>query len=214
MKSMRGASTITMNQTEDGDVDSSSDTKEISEFEATSTSLNADPTDSERNKKIARKREEILQSYPDPPGGIIGVCSSQSLEDMLSNDTNKSRRNPFTFDVPRCVAVDHVNIPDIEAPLPELLVKYYQARSMEMGGLGLKRKEAQTVAATKTGTVIGGEGGMKQRRKPKTLSEKRRFLQQDIMRYGVDAIERMYPRQQYQPRRNHQKPPSNTKMRH
>ena len=48
------------------------------------------------------------------------------------------------------------------------------------GGLGLKRKTGQ-VTKNKL-------------KKPKTLAEKRDQLQDDIMKYGVAAIEKMYPR--------------------
>ena len=63
------------------------------------------------------------------------------------------------------------------------------------GGLGLKRREAEKEAKEKEmsqGESLGGKASL---RKAKTLSEKRYFLQQDIMKYGVAAIEKMYPRQ-------------------
>ena len=51
------------------------------------------------------------------------------------------------------------------------------------GGLGLKRKTGHQI--TKNDPKI---------KKPKTLAEKRDQLQDDIMIYGVAAIEKMYPR--------------------
>ena len=79
------------------------------------------------------------------------------------------------------------------------------------GGLGLKRREAEKEAAaaaaaasTKTGSVLPPKSSVNsQLRKAKTLSEKRYFLQQDIMKYGVAAIEKLYPRQ---PIKRFQKP--------
>lgn len=50
-----------------------------------------------------------------------------------------------------------------------------------MAGLGIKRKTANIV-----GPPL---------KKAKTLSEKREALEQDILKYGVAAIEKMYPRQ-------------------
>ena len=54
------------------------------------------------------------------------------------------------------------------------------------GGLGLKRKTTD-----KTGTNIIKS------KKAKTLAEKREHLRDDIMKYGVAAIEKMYPRQNF-----------------
>ena len=167
------------------------------------------PASSDNDSKEAAKarmntqlRKEILQRLPDPPDGIIGVCSSKSLESATFNKHSNRRQSPFTFEVPRCAAADYVTLPNREVPLSELMATYYQNVSVSGSGLGLKKKAAQAAAASKTGTVIGVA---KCRRKPKTLSEKREFLQQDIMRYGVDVVERMYPRQQYQPRKYNQK---------
>ena len=47
---------------------------------------------------------------------------------------------------------------------------------------------------SKTGSVLPLKTNQ-HLRKAKTLSEKRYFLQQDIMKYGVAAIEKLYPRQ-------------------
>ena len=54
------------------------------------------------------------------------------------------------------------------------------------GGLGLKPKTTD-----KTGTNIIKS------KKAKTLPEKREHLRDDIMKYGVAAIEKMYPRQNF-----------------
>jgi len=158
--------------------------------------------ESEKKAKTAHLRQEILRNNPEPLNGIEGVCSSKLFdEDILSKEASTSlNESPFTFEVPRCVAADHINLPGSEVPLSELMANYYQGT--QAVGLGLKRKAAQEAAASKTGTVIAG---MRNRRKPKTLSEKRQFLQQDIMRYGVDAIERMYPRQQQHQKKNSQR---------
>ena len=55
------------------------------------------------------------------------------------------------------------------------------------GGLGLKRKLATESQKDNNGLKL---------KKAKTLAEKRDHLQEDIMKYGVAAIEKMYPRQQ------------------
>ena len=51
----------------------------------------------------------------------------------------------------------------------------------------------------KTGTVEEKkvEAGGPQMKKAKTLAEKREFLHEDMMKYGVAAIEKMYPRQKF-----------------
>ena len=43
---------------------------------------------------------------------------------------------------------------------------------------------------------ISAAGGP-QLKKAKTLAEKREFLHEDIMKYGVAAIEKLYPRQRF-----------------
>ena len=158
--------------------------------------------EAQKKAKTAHLREEILRNNPEPTDGILGVCSSNLFDrDILKEENSESlNESPFTFQVPRCVAADHINLPGSEVPLSELMTNYFQGN--QAVGLGLKRKAAQEAAASKTGTVIAG---MRNRRKPKTLSEKRQFLQQDIMRYGVDAIEQMYPRQQQQHKKNPQR---------
>ena len=140
---------------------------------------NSDPINSTNTKEM------VLEQYSDPPDGIIGVCSS--FEESL-------QRNPFTFEVPRSAAADHVTLPDSDKPLPELLLNYHQSTASV--GLGLKRKEAQAVAKN-----CAIDGAQNIRKKPKTLSEKRKFLDDDITRYGPMSIEKMYPRQQ-QPKNN------------
>ena len=195
MKSMKSYSSSSkeLKQSTDGPI-------AVKEESETTMDLSEDEIkESEKKAKIAHLRQEILRNNPEPSNGIEGVCSSKLFdEDVLSNETSAGlNRTPFTFKVPRCVAADHINLPGSEVPLSELMANYFQGN--QAVGLGLKRKAAQEAAASKTGTVIAG---MRNRRKPKTLSEKRQFLQQDIIRYGVDAIERMYPRQQHHNKKN------------
>ena len=59
------------------------------------------------------------------------------------------------------------------------------------GGLGLKRKLAE-----KDSSKDGATAELKLK-KAKTLAEKRDQLQDEIMKYGVAAIEKMYPRQPF-----------------
>ena len=68
---------------------------------------------------------------------------------------------------------------------------------MGTAGLGLKRKtENQQNQLQQAQCSLGGPIS-KQPKKPKTLFEKRNNLQAEILRYGVAAIEKMYPRQLY-----------------
>jgi hypothetical protein len=69
------------------------------------------------------------------------------------------------------------------------MLRLFQYVGTSTAGLGLKRKNAEKEAKDP------------KLKKAKTLAEKREFLQDDIMRYGVAAIEKMYPRQAF-----HQKP--------
>ena len=61
--------------------------------------------------KIRLQREEILKSGPsDLP--MSSICSSDALEDILAEDPLKK----IKFEIPKCGAVDYVNIPkDIDA---------------------------------------------------------------------------------------------------
>ena len=163
------------------------------------TDAAAQPNDKPLEKRQQEEKQEILKNFPDPPNGMLGICSIQSLEDVTSNETHKFPDNPFTFDIPKSDAANHVTLPNSEVPLSQLMTNYHQYTAAAVG-LGLKRKESLAVANTKTGTVIGGS---KSRKKPKTLLEKRQFLQEEIKRFGVDAVERMYPRQQCQPKKMH-----------
>jgi len=67
---------------------------------------------------------------------------------------------------------------------------------MGTAGLGLKRKtENQQHQQQSLGNPLcTGSGKVK---KAKTLHEKRKNLQAEILRYGVAAVEKMYPRQFY-----------------
>ena len=67
---------------------------------------------------------------------------------------------------------------------------------MGTAGLGLKRKTENQQNQLQAQCSLGGPIS-KQPKKPKTLSEKRNNLQAEILRYGVAAIEKMYPRQLY-----------------
>ena len=70
-------------------------------------------------------------------------------------------------------------------------MNFFQIQSyVPTGGLGLKRKTAMEKEN------ISAAGGP-QLKKAKTLAEKREFLHEDIMKYGVAAIEKLYPRQRF-----------------
>ena len=62
--------------------------------------------------------------------------------------------------------------------------------------MGFKRKSE---LAANVGGKMGPSVAKKPKWKPKTLSEKRMDLEQQIMKYGVAAIEKMYPRNQSLP---------------
>ena len=64
------------------------------------------------------------------------------------------------------------------------MVFFYFQFVPKTGGLGLKRKTGSQVTKLDP-----------KQKKAKTLAEKRDQLQDDIMKYGVAAIEKMYPRQ-------------------
>jgi hypothetical protein len=67
---------------------------------------------------------------------------------------------------------------------------------MDTAGLGLKRKpeNSQSQQQSRPCQAACSSGKAK---KPKTLHEKRLNLQAEILRYGVAAIEKMYPRQSF-----------------
>lgn len=71
---------------------------------------------------------------------------------------------------------------------------------MGTAGLGLKRKTEniqmqQQQQEQKRATL--GQSTFGKMMKAKTLAEKRQNLQAEILKYGVAAIEKMYPRQAY-----------------
>ena len=71
---------------------------------------------------------------------------------------------------------------------------------MGTAGLGLKRKtenqQHQQQQSLGNPLCSGGSTSGKMK-KAKTLYEKRKNLQAEILRYGVAAVEKMYPRQFY-----------------
>ena len=83
---------------------------------------------------------------------------------------------------------------------------------MGTAGLGLKRKteniqmQQQQQQLQKKATQ--GQSTFGKMMKAKTLAEKRHNLQAEILKYGVAAIEKMYPRQAYVRVRLFQKLPS------
>ena len=70
---------------------------------------------------------------------------------------------------------------------------------MGTAGLGLKRKaENQQHQQQSQGNLLCNGGSASGKiKKAKTLYEKRKNLQAEILRYGVAAVEKMYPRQFY-----------------
>ena len=86
-----------------------------------------------------------------------------------------------------------------------------------MAGLGAKRKSQLLDAKANADGGSGGGGvtaGMASK-KAKTLSEKRVALQADIMKFGLAAVEKLYPRQgsYQQHRQQHQQQHSGGAMR-
>ena len=140
------------------------------------TDATAQPNDKPLEKRQQEEKQEILKHFPDPPNGMLGICS---IKDVTSNEIQKFPDNPFTFDIPQSDAASHVTLPNNDVPLCQLMTNYHQCTAAAVG-LGLKRKESLAVANTKTGTVIGGS---RIRKKPKTLLEKRQFLQEEIKRF-------------------------------
>ena len=72
---------------------------------------------------------------------------------------------------------------------------------MGTAGLGLKRKaenfQMQQQHFQEQKKATQGHSTFGKMMKAKTLAEKRQNLQAEILRYGVAAIEKMYPRQAY-----------------
>lgn len=129
-------------------------------------------------------RDEIdLTSSPDAPPRpstrepgqpIQEVCASQKLEEVL-DDPNVELK--VSYKVPESEAAKYVSEKTTGMEMPP------EAQFVgKTAGLGLKRKNAEIAKEMKA-------------KKAKTLAEKRDQLEEDIMKYGLAAIERLYPRQ-------------------
>ncbi len=110
-----------------------------------------------------------------PVEPVSTVCASQKLDEIFKGGKDLK----VSYEVPRLEGVDFVSERTTGMdPPPE------EQFTPKTGGLGLKRKMNQE---EKT--------GMRFVKKAKTLAEKRDQLQDEILKYGVAAIEKMYPRQ-------------------
>ena len=125
------------------------------------------------------------QQQPEPGGdkpastrdSMDSVCSSQTLDDFLSRD----RELKVSYRVPKSSAAEFVSAVDTQLPY------FSDTDKLDCGvkaGLGIKRKKDPKK-----------ESASYLPKKAKTLSEKREALQADILKYGVAAVEKMYPRQ-------------------
>ena len=125
---------------------------------------------------------EILSSPDAPPRPstrepgqpIQEVCASQKLEEVL-HDPNVELK--VSYKVPESEAAKYVSEKTTGMEMPP------EAQFVgKTAGLGLKRKNAEIAKEMKA-------------KKAKTLAEKRDQLEDDIMKYGLAAIEKLYPRQ-------------------
>ena len=126
--------------------------------------------------------EPELDKKPVKPG----VFCSDMLEDVLEKDSELSE----TVVVPKSLAWKGF----LEKSLEESEMISEQLEKNEEGikaGLGQKKKTEQKM---RMGRMMGAGEDISSNR-AKTLAEKRTKLREDILKYGVAAIEKLYPRQ-------------------
>ena len=110
-----------------------------------------------------------------------GVFSSGLLDNLLGQKMEVARREIF----PANLAMEGIS--EVAGEQREVLEQQLEARDQLEGlraGLG---QQTKTRMKMKTSSAAAA--------KVKTLAMKREQLQEDIMKYGVAAIERLYPRQ-------------------
>ena len=97
------------------------------------TDAAAQSTDKPLDQRQQEEKQQILKNFPDPPNGMLGICSIKSLEDVTSNETHEFPDNPFTFDIPKSDAANHVTLPNSDVPLSQLMAKYHQYTAAAVG---------------------------------------------------------------------------------
>ena len=120
-----------------------------------------------------------------------GVFSSNLLEDVLEKDSELVGSVP----VPRSLAWRGFSetTSEVMEKISEQLERNEEGIS---AGLGQKKKTEQKMRMQ--GRMMGGGGSVAEdisSNRAKTLAEKRTKLREDILKYGVAAIEKLYPRQ-------------------
>ena len=130
-------------------------------------------------RSYVRDEIEILEGDPKPstrePGQPIQeVCASQKLEQVL-DDPNVELK--VSYKIPESEAAKYVSEKTTGMEMPP--EAHFVGKT---AGLGLKRKNAEIAKEVKA-------------KKAKTLAQKRDQLEEDIMKYGLAAIEKLYPRQ-------------------
>ena len=136
----------------------------------------------------AHKQEKAdLDTYNDcdVKPGIEGIFSSEALNGALLDKTLVGAVN-----IAKNLASD--GITDVKAEVEDVIAKQIEKNEILEGlraGLGQKKKTATTTR------MRMGESTDMSSLKAKTLAEKRSKLKEDMLKYGVAAIERLYPRQ-------------------
>jgi len=120
-----------------------------------------------------------------------GIWSSSLLDQCLSTESKELK---VTYTIPHSQVTDSVKLKIPEMPSEDL--KF----APKTAGLGLKRKKDVSGRMMGTATKMMSSNSASENHPPikkaKTLSEKRKNIEMEIMKYGILAVEKMYPRQQ------------------
>ena len=127
------------------------------------------------------------------PIGGGGVFSSDRLEDALEKDSGLVGSVP----IPMSLALKGLSeySSDYAEQITEQLERNEEGIS---AGLGQKKKTETKMRMNMKGRMMGGGSSTIEdisSNRAKTLAEKRTKLREDILKYGVAAIEKLYPRQ-------------------
>eukprot|EP00092_Neocalanus_flemingeri_P016630 GFUD01017991.1.p1 GENE.GFUD01017991.1~~GFUD01017991.1.p1 ORF type:complete len:2163 (+),score=717.19 GFUD01017991.1:64-6552(+) len=132
-----------------------------------------------------RVKDEEDEASPDTGRDKLSVFSSGLLDHLLMGKTELVG----AADIPANLAIE--GITDVNKDDMKRIREQIEKRDLLEGlraGLG-QRKKKETMMKSRMGDFAVSSS------KAKTLAEKRTKLQEDIMRFGVAAIEKLYPRQ-------------------
>ena len=139
---------------------------------------------------MPKQEDSDIKEHAAAATDLNNVFSSGLLDDLLGQKMEVAKRNIF----PLNLAMEGIS--DVSEGERDVIEQQIEARETLEGlraGLGQQQKQKMKMrmGMLTSSTVL-------QSAKAKTLAMKRERLEEDILKYGTAAIEKLYPRQQVQ----------------